>query len=103
MLENPWSLVKILEVKVIKYNGRELLLEVEGEDHTLGNLLVKEAIKHPLVEYASYRVPHPLKNTIQLTVVVKEGGDAIAVVREIVDSLKSQLLELKKILEEKVE
>lgn len=96
-------MVKVLEIRVVKYSGRELLLEVEGEDHTLGNIVVKEAIKHSLVEYASYRVPHPLKNTIQITIVVKEGVDAIQVLKEVADSLKHQLSELRKIIEVKVE
>ncbi|MCC6011228.1 MAG: RNA polymerase, partial [Desulfurococcaceae archaeon] len=71
-----------------------------GEDHTLGNMLMREALKHPSVEYAAYRIPHPLKNIMEFTLVVKEGANLPAVLAEIISSLKNQIAEFKKAIEE---
>jgi DNA-directed RNA polymerase subunit L len=89
-----------VEVKVVSKSERELVLEITGEDHTLGNMLMREALKHPSVEYAAYRIPHPLKNIMEFTLVVKEGANLPAVLAEIISSLKNQVAEFKKAIEE---
>lgn len=89
-----------MEVKVVSKSERELVLEITGEDHTLGNMLMREALKHPSVEYAAYRIPHPLKNIMEFTLVVKEGANLPAVLAEIISSLKNQIAEFKKAIEE---
>ncbi|MEM1617518.1 MAG: DNA-directed RNA polymerase subunit L [Desulfurococcus sp.] len=91
-----------MEVRVVSRSERELVLEVYGEDHTLGNLLAKEAIRHPGVEYAAYRVPHPLKNMFEFTIIVKPGYTVESILRDIVDGLENSLAELRRLVEEKV-
>lgn len=91
-----------MEVRVVSRSERELVLEVYGEDHTLGNLLAKEAIRHPGVEYAAYRVPHPLKNMFEFTIIVKPGYTVESILRDVVDGLKNSLAELRRLVEEKV-
>jgi len=93
----------IVEVKVIHRTDRELVLEIVGEDHTLGNMLMKEALRHPSVEYAAYRIPHPLKNIMEFTIVVKEGASLSEVLVEVINKLKSQIAEFKRIIEEVLE
>jgi len=92
-----------VEVKVIHRTDRELVLEIVGEDHTLGNMLMKEALRHPSVEYAAYRIPHPLKNIMEFTIVVKEGASLSEVLVEVINKLKSQIAEFKRIIEEVLE
>jgi DNA-directed RNA polymerase subunit L len=89
-----------VEVKIVSKSERELVLEITGEDHTLGNMLMREALKHPSVEYAAYRIPHSLKNIMEFTLVVKEGANLPAVLAEIISSLKNQIAEFKKAIEE---
>jgi len=91
-----------VEVRVVSRNERELTLEVYGEDHTLGNLLTKEAVRHPGVEYAMYRVPHPLKNMFEFTIIVKPGYDVGVVLRDIVEGLKQSLSDFRRLVEEKI-
>ncbi|MGB9827818.1 MAG: DNA-directed RNA polymerase subunit L, partial [Thermosphaera sp.] len=50
-----------MEIEVLAKTSNHLAIKIKGEDHTLGNLLMKEALRHPKVAYASYRVPHPLR------------------------------------------
>ncbi len=89
-----------MEVRVVSRSERELVLEITGEDHTLGNMLMREALKHPSVEYAAYRIPHPLKNIMEFTLVVKEGANLPEVLAEIISRLKNQIAEFKKAIEE---
>ncbi|ACL11742.1 DNA-directed RNA polymerase, subunit L [Desulfurococcus amylolyticus 1221n] len=91
-----------MEIRVVSRSERELVLEIYDEDHTLGNLLAKEAIRHPGVEYAAYRVPHPLKNMFEFTIIVKPGYTVESILRDIVNGLKNSLAELRRLVEEKV-
>lgn len=88
-----------MEVRVISRSNKELLLEIRGENHTLGNMLMKEAIRHPGVEYAAYRVLHPLKDTIEFVIVVKEGEDLSTVLRDIIDKLRREITDFKQAVE----
>ncbi|MEM0000995.1 MAG: DNA-directed RNA polymerase subunit L [Desulfurococcaceae archaeon] len=89
-----------MDVKVVSKTEKELVLEIYGEDHTLGDLLMKEALRHPSVEYAAYRIPHPLKNIMEFIFVVKEGTDMSTVLKDIIERLKSGIEEFKRAVEE---
>lgn len=88
-----------MELRIISKSEREVKLEIIGEDHTLGNLLVKEALLHPDVEYASYRMPHPLKNMIEFTLVVRENSNVAKTLSDIIRSIQSDLNEFRRLLE----
>ncbi len=49
-----------MQVKVLKKTGNELRIEIEGEGHTLCNLLEKVLLEDESIEIAGYNVPHPL-------------------------------------------
>lgn len=89
-----------MNIKILSKTNRELILEIDGEDHTLGNMLMKEALKHPLVEYAAYRIPHPLKSSMEFIVVVKEGADLSIVLKDVISNLREQIKEFKNKIEE---
>lgn len=80
-----------MDVKVISRDERKVVLEIYGEDHTLGNMLMKEALRHPAVEYAAYRIAHPLKNVVEFVLVVKEGSDMSVVFKEVIERLKEEI------------
>jgi len=92
-----------VEVRVVSRTDRELVLEITGEDHTLGNMLMKEALRHPAVEYAAYRIPHPLRNVMEFVLIVKEGASLSAVLTEILSKLRSEIAEFKRLVEEVLE
>ncbi len=92
-----------MEVRVISKTDRELVLEITGEDHTLGNMLMKEALRHPAVEYAAYRIPHPLRDVMEFVLITKEGVNPSAVLVEVISRLKSEIAEFKRIIEEVLE
>ncbi|QOR94416.1 DNA-directed RNA polymerase subunit L [Thermosphaera chiliense] len=88
-----------MEIEVLAKTSNHLAIKIKGEDHTLGNLLMKEALRHPKVAYASYRVPHPLREEIEFVITVQEGADVGEVLREIVDKIKSELSDFKNAVE----
>lgn len=49
-----------VNVTILKENEKELKIEVDGEGHTLCNLLQQLLLKNENVEIAGYDVPHPL-------------------------------------------
>lgn len=49
-----------LKIKVLKKEGNELKIEIEGAGHGLCNLLQKKLLEDERVDLAGYDVPHPL-------------------------------------------
>lgn len=92
-----------MEIKVLSKSKNELLIEVIGEDHTLGNLIAKEAIRHPRVKNAFYRVPHPLKNVVEIYILVEEGADLKSVVEDVCRNIKHSIEEFRKEIEAKID
>ncbi len=91
-----------MEVSVKRKSDRELVLQITGEGHTLGNLIAKTAMANPHVVFASYRIPHPLRDTMELIIEVEEGYPIDKVLLEIVDDIKRRLSEFRRLVEEKL-
>jgi len=49
-----------MRINILKKTGNEMEFELEGEGHTFCNVLRKELLNDPNVEYAAYRIDHPL-------------------------------------------
>jgi DNA-directed RNA polymerase subunit L len=49
-----------VKIKPLRQEGKELRLLIEGETHTFCNLLQDVLLSNDDVEFAGYRVPHPL-------------------------------------------
>jgi DNA-directed RNA polymerase subunit L len=52
--------VFVLKIKVLKKDGNELKIEVEGAGHGLCNLLQKKLLEDESVDMAGYDIPHLL-------------------------------------------
>lgn len=91
-----------MELRVSRQAENEIVIEITGEDDTLGNLIAKEAMKHPKVVYASYRIPHPLQNRLEIVITVEKGVDVGEVLSEIVTNIKNILADFKKEVESKI-
>lgn len=81
-----------MKVEITKRTNDTIVLTIYGEGHTLGNMIAKEALRHPAVKYASYRMPHPLQEKIELAIVT-EGEDPLKALLEVIDRLRSTLKE----------
>ncbi|MBS7640429.1 MAG: DNA-directed RNA polymerase subunit L [Candidatus Bathyarchaeia archaeon] len=49
-----------MQIRVLEKKENEVVLEIEGEGHTLCNLLESVLLEDRDVEFAGYTIPHPL-------------------------------------------
>jgi DNA-directed RNA polymerase subunit L len=49
-----------MDVQVLREDSQGFEIEIAGEDHTLLNLLTSFLDEHAKVEYAAYKIEHPL-------------------------------------------
>ena len=62
-----------MQLKVLKKTDNELKIEVEGEGHTLFNMMESVLLEDEKVEFASYNMPHPLISNTVVTIRTSEG------------------------------
>lgn len=57
-----------MEIKILKSGENYIELQIDGEEHTIGNLIKGYLIKVPGVIFASYSKPHPLIDSIVIKI-----------------------------------
>lgn len=62
-----------MRLKILQRTPQKLKLEVEGEKHTILNLLESTLLEDENVEFAGYYVTHPLFPNSILLIQTKEG------------------------------
>jgi DNA-directed RNA polymerase subunit L len=87
-----------VKVRVLKKEGNELKIEIEGGSHGICNLIQKRLLEDERVEFAGYDVPHPLASSpiIYLRMKGKATPEdaliaAVAKVRETNDAFGKEL------------
>jgi DNA-directed RNA polymerase II subunit RPB11 len=68
-----------------------VLIKIEKEDHTLGNLLVSQLLKDPQVIFAAYKIPHPLFATFNIRLQVEDDYDCKTALKKACGLLISEL------------
>ncbi len=90
-----------IPVTIFRVGPGKYRAEILGEDHTLGNLIVKKLLSKGLARFAYYEVPHPLES--RLIIYVDVGSDNVDPREVLVMAAEEALEELerfKKDLEE---
>jgi DNA-directed RNA polymerase subunit L len=59
-----------MKMKIVEDKQDFLLVEIDGEDQSIINVLTETLNKVDGVMYAGYRIEHPLTNTITLSIKV---------------------------------
>jgi DNA-directed RNA polymerase subunit L len=59
-----------MKMKVVEDKQDFLLVEIDGEDQSIINILTETLNKVDGVMYAGYRIEHPLTNTITMSIKV---------------------------------
>ena len=77
------------KIEVKKLKDTELELIIHGEDHTLGNLIVKLAENEPGVTYVAYRIEHPLIPRLIVTLMTDGTVSALGVLKETLKEIKN--------------
>ena len=80
---------KEMKIKVLKQTDNELKLEIEGEGHSLLNLLQKALLEDDNIAMAGYDVPHPLFDRGILYVQTKDKQNPEDVVKEAVKKVQA--------------
>jgi len=87
-----------MKVSIITNEKNHLEFYVEGERHTLPNLLKEKIALDPAVEFCAYRLDHPLDKKARI-VVKTTGKSPKKILEEAIQTLKEELNELKKEVE----
>jgi len=93
------SLGKKMKVQVLKKTSNELKIEIEGEGHSLCNVLQKALIEDDTVDMAGYNVPHPLVSKAIVYVRTKERRKPEAAIKDAVKKIRAQNKEFRASLE----
>ncbi len=83
-----------MEIKVLEEDKNKIKLEIEGETHTIANILTKYLLENPDIEISMYQVPHPLEERAIVYIVTK-NKDPKKIIKETVDKIIKDLEKLK--------
>jgi len=84
-----------MKIKVLEKTSNELKIEVEGEGHTLCNVLQKVLLEDDTIEMAGYHIQHPLIGNPIIYVHTKGERKPEATVREATKKIRSQCKEFR--------
>ena len=85
---------EIMKLEIIKNEKSELEFSVEGERHTVPNLLREKLSQNSDVEFVAYRLNHPLDQKAMF--VLKTKGSAKKVLEDTVKEIQKDIDEFKK-------
>ena len=83
-----------LQLKVLKRAPNELKIEIEGEGHTICNLLESVLLEDDDVEFAGYDIPHPLVSNPLVSIRTKSGKKPEEALREAIEKILQRGKEL---------
>jgi len=84
-----------LEIEVLESGQNYLEFKIKGERHTFPQLLKHYLLKDPNVEFASYKLEHPLDKDALFIVRMKKGKP-IQALREANKNMLADIKEFKK-------
>ena len=89
-----------MKITILKKSSNELRFEIEGEGHTLCNLLQSVLLEDETVEMAGYDIQHPLVSNPIFYIRTKGKRRPLTALREAVERIKQRNDEFRLSLEE---
>ncbi len=86
-----------MELKIISAGDKEVEFEIVGGEYTLAELLTTRLNEKKGVEFASYRVAHPLVSSPRIYVRVS-SGKALTLISETLDELRKEVASFREAL-----
>ncbi len=83
-----------MQLRVLSRTSKELKIEIEGEGHTLCNLLESVLLEDEDVEFAGYDIAHPLVSSPVISIHTKNGRKPEEALREAVEKILQRGKEL---------
>ncbi len=82
-----------MDINFVQRDKASWVLEIEGEDHTLLNMLKRKLQDDKTIKFAGYNQPHPLLGKFVLNI---KGSNVKASVENALKALKADIAELEK-------
>ncbi len=89
-----------MKLKVVEEKGNELVIEIEGEEHSFPALLAWALLQDPNVDFAVYDKEHPLIGNAKLYIRTKRGSPWTALSKT-VKTIEEEFKGLLKMTEQK--
>ena len=83
-----------MEIKVVKEEKNELEFELIGEDSTLPEILVHKLNQMPEVDFAAYKIEHPLVGSPKIFLRTKKGSPTTSI-NKAVEALTTEIAEFR--------
>lgn len=88
------------KLKLLKREKDSIEVELEGEDHTIANLIAKYAIRKKGVVYSSYIISHPLVGKPVVVLSTDGSRDPLEVLEEVLNDIIRDAKEFRNKLQE---
>jgi len=88
-----------MEIQIIKNEKEYLEIALRGEDQGITNALTEILLEDKSVEFAAYKLDHPLAASPVLMIRVRDGSPLFAL-RSAIKKLKKQAAEFKEALKD---
>ncbi|WP_309492631.1 DNA-directed RNA polymerase subunit L [Candidatus Hecatella orcuttiae] len=85
-----------MNVLISKKGKNELEFELQGETHTLLNLLQKTLLKNKRVEFAGYRIPHRLVDAAVFYLKTTGNLEPVEALSEAAEEIKNEAEEFRR-------
>jgi DNA-directed RNA polymerase subunit L len=79
-----------MALKIIKNKKNELKIELDGEDHTLCNLIQNTLLNDKDIEFAGYDLPHPLSRKPIIYLKSKKGLKAESIFKRNLEKISKK-------------
>jgi DNA-directed RNA polymerase subunit L len=86
----------LVQIQDNEYNEGEI--QINNEDHTIGNLLSSGLQKHKQIQFAGYNMPHPLEKRVVINYKLK-SGKIKEILKEVIDDLINIFNNINKLIE----
>ncbi len=85
----------MMEIKMLKKEKKEIEFELGADqDTTLAEILVFKLNQNSDVEFAAYKIDHPLLNGPKIILKTKKG-DPVKVIEKAIDELKKEIADFR--------
>jgi DNA-directed RNA polymerase subunit L len=92
--------VSTMKIKVLNKSEKELRIEIVGESHTFCNILQHTLLKDKHIDYAGYRIPHPLISNPIFYIRTKESKSPEDALMEAVKMVNKEAKKIREAFEE---
>ena len=92
------NLLKLLETNTSKQETLEGVININNEDHTLGNLISRGMQQHQNISFAGYNITHPLAKKVELHYKLKKLEDINNIIKDVINYYTDIYTNIKKLI-----